>query len=348
VTDPVSVIESAYAREEETERQWLARMASELRFNLTDASGPLLAWTYDVRPDGFIELGAIAEEPGGLAARAFPAEFSEDEQAAMSRFYRTAGLESASSMVRRTHSLSRYFEHMLFSQGFRDMLALNSIDAAGSGCVVGLPTKDVARVPPSTAAQWARISVHVGAGLRLHRKLRNAKMASGSTLSADAVLTPAGRVEHASARATSSVARESLKASVLAMERARGPLRRRDPLEAVEVWRGLVAGLWSLVDHFDTDGRRYLVAHRNDATAPDPRGLTERERQIAAYAELGQSNKLIAYQLGLSTSTVAVHLARARAKLQVLSGEEARRADKCGTIGGDPGRHSDGRSPPRG
>jgi hypothetical protein len=83
-------------------------------------------------------------------------------------------------------------------------------------------------------------------------------------------------------------------------------------LEAVEIWRGLVAGLWSLVDHIDTDGRRYLVAHRNDPTTPDPRALTERERQVVAYADLGQSNKLIAYQLGLSVSTVGVLLARAR------------------------------------
>jgi DNA-binding NarL/FixJ family response regulator len=101
-------------------------------------------------------------------------------------------------------------------------------------------------------------------------------------------------------------------------------LRRRDPLEAVEVWRGLVAGLWSLVDHYDTDGRRYLVAHRNDPTTPDPRGLTERERQVVAYADLGQSNKLIAYQLGLSVSTVAVLLARAREKLLRISGEGAK------------------------
>ena len=54
---------------------------------------------------------------------------------------------------------------------------------------------------------------------------------------------------------------------------------------------------------------------------PDPRALTERERQIVAYADLGQSNKLIAYQLGLSPSTVGVHLAHAREKLRRMAGE---------------------------
>jgi DNA-binding NarL/FixJ family response regulator len=85
------------------------------------------------------------------------------------------------------------------------------------------------------------------------------------------------------------------------------------------VWRGLVAGRWSLVEQVDTDGRRYLIAHRNDPTTPDLRALTSRERQVVGYADLGHSNKLIAYELGLSPSTVGVQLKRGRAKLRRLS-----------------------------
>jgi DNA-binding CsgD family transcriptional regulator len=43
--------------------------------------------------------------------------------------------------------------------------------------------------------------------------------------------------------------------------------------------------------------------------------LTLREREVLACANLGHSNKLIAFELGLATSTVAVHLSRARTKL---------------------------------
>jgi len=50
------------------------------------------------------------------------------------------------------------------------------------------------------------------------------------------------------------------------------------------------------------------------------RGLTLRERQVLAYAGLGHSNKVIAYELGLSTSTVSTHLARARRKMQLPLG----------------------------
>jgi len=46
-------------------------------------------------------------------------------------------------------------------------------------------------------------------------------------------------------------------------------------------------------------------------------GLTLRERQIAGYAAMGHSNKLIAYELGVSESTVATHLSTAAQKMGV-------------------------------
>jgi DNA-binding CsgD family transcriptional regulator len=93
-------------------------------------------------------------------------------------------------------------------------------------------------------------------------------------------------------------------------------MRRRDPDEAVELWRGLVAGRWSVVDQFDHDGKRFVVAVPNE---PRPRftgrELTAREAQVTALAARGHSNKLIAYELGLSVSTVGAYLASAARKL---------------------------------
>jgi hypothetical protein len=325
VKDPIGVIESTYSREAGTEAEWLARVASEIRSNLTDSSEPLIAWTYHVRPDGYIEPQSVFAEPAGVAEQFLSFAAPDDAQAAMTQLHLTAGLDSATHFLRpfsKSSAMFAYFDRVLLSRGYPEMLALNSVDAARRGCMVALPTKSVAGLHRSTSAQWARISVHVAAGLRLFRKLSVPQPTTDDPATADAILTPGGRVEHANAPATSRTARDSLRAGALAMGRARGPLRRRDPFEAVEVWRGMVAGVWSLVDHFDTDGRRYLVAHRNEPTTLDPRALTERERQIVAYADLGQSNKLIAYQLGLSTSTVAVLLGRARAKLSLLSGDQ--------------------------
>ena len=80
------------------------------------------------------------------------------------------------------------------------------------------------------------------------------------------------------------------------------------------VWRRIASGAWSVVDRFDHDGRRYVIARRNLASAPR-RGLSVRERQVLALAVRGHANKYIAYELGLATSTVAMYLAAAMRKL---------------------------------
>jgi DNA-binding CsgD family transcriptional regulator len=80
-------------------------------------------------------------------------------------------------------------------------------------------------------------------------------------------------------------------------------------------WEGLVSGRWSLIDRFDSDQRRFVVAVRNDPQFPDPRGLSQRERQVAEYAGLGRSAKEIAYLLGVSAASVENSLRRVQAKL---------------------------------
>jgi DNA-binding NarL/FixJ family response regulator len=135
----------------------------------------------------------------------------------------------------------------------------------------------------------------------------------------DAILNPDGRVAHAEKAAQGKQALSALKDGAKAQDRARGSLRRRNGDEALAIWEGLIAGRWSLVDHVDSDGRRYLLAHRNDPRAPDVRGLTLRERQVLGYVAAGHSNKVIAYEMGLTQSTVAGHLARARQKVNLPS-----------------------------
>ena len=53
----------------------------------------------------------------------------------------------------------------------------------------------------------------------------------------------------------------------------------------------------------------------NAPAATDPRGLTEREHQVVTYAITGQTNKLIAYQLGLSKGRVSTLMSSATRKL---------------------------------
>jgi DNA-binding CsgD family transcriptional regulator len=83
-----------------------------------------------------------------------------------------------------------------------------------------------------------------------------------------------------------------------------------------------VDGTWSLVDHVESDGRRWVLARRNAPGARDPKALSPRERDVLALAALGHSNKYVGYLLGLAPSTVAGHLAAAQRKLRLRSRSE--------------------------
>jgi DNA-binding NarL/FixJ family response regulator len=113
-----------------------------------------------------------------------------------------------------------------------------------------------------------------------------------------------------------------LRAAVVQVERSRGRLRHDDGREALALWRGLVAGQWSLVDKFESDGRRYLLAHRNEPHARESHALRRREQQVLELACRGYSNKMIAYELGIAETTVATHLGAVRRKFGCSSRSE--------------------------
>lgn len=158
---------------------------------------------------------------------------------------------------------------------------------------------------------WTRVAAHVGCALRLRRT-----QPPPTPDSAAAVLDARGRLEHGTDATVA--ARDQLAASAKDMDRARGKMRRLDPEAACELWRAMVRGEWSLVDWVDHDGKRFILAQDNPVPLPARGALTERERQVVAFAAMGHSNKVIAYDLGLSTGTVSVILRRAARKLGVL------------------------------
>jgi DNA-binding CsgD family transcriptional regulator len=200
--------------------------------------------------------------------------------------------------------------------GVYDFAGLEAPDVDGSGVILGAPLPREMRTAAHTVRMWERVAGHLAAALRLRRA---AVRDPATVRDPDAVVAADGRVAHARGAAKERSAREALRAAALAAERARGPLRTGDPGRALALWRALVDARWSLVDHFDTDGRRYLVAMRNDPRVPHPSALTERERQVVALAALGRANKCIAYELGLSLGVVGAYLTSAMRKLGVAS-----------------------------
>jgi DNA-binding CsgD family transcriptional regulator len=196
------------------------------------------------------------------------------------------------------------------------VLVLNVADPSHRGCVLGSVELDADRRPRRQRAAWSRVAAHIAAGLRLRRRLADVRSSSDP---AEAILAPSGAVLHADGLAKPATARDALREATLAVEKARGRLRRSDPDAALNLWRGLLDGRWSLIDRFDSDGRRFIVAHRNNVETRGLRALTSRERQVVSYVALGHSNKLVAYEVGLSLGSVSTHLHSALGKLGASS-----------------------------
>jgi DNA-binding NarL/FixJ family response regulator len=84
----------------------------------------------------------------------------------------------------------------------------------------------------------------------------------------------------------------------------------------------MVDGRWTLVERVDTDGKRLLLAKRNQPDSVADSALTERERSVVERASLGGSLRHVAYELGVAESTVSETLSRALKKLGIKTRAE--------------------------
>lgn len=314
--DPIAVVEAAYDLQADA-TGWLGGIASTLR-PAFDAGLGLAAHTFDASDPTHLRWG----EPV-LVGDAQRVEMSADDPLGAAMAALLVGGGSSIVTVSEQTGLGDAFATWSPAEPLRarlraqDVLALKIADPTRRGIVVLAPLPTVESVPVAARATWSCLATHVAAGARL----RHAWSAPD-----EAILDEDGRVLHAEGAARGHSAREQLRDAVRRQHRARGDLRRLRPEEALEVWRGLVAGRWSVVERFDTDGRRFLVARKNDPDVPpDPRGLTVRERQVLGYVGLGHSNRDIAYALGLAPSTVSEHVASGLRKLGLRGRAEAAR-----------------------
>jgi DNA-binding CsgD family transcriptional regulator len=333
--DPIRIVEAIYALTGD-EQQWVAKVAETLLPQFVGGRG-ILAYTYDVsRPEEVRIRSTVMHDwdPAFTAIRP-QVELPRSDDRFLVQILRTGFVDMlgrSAGALRRTGlpdekvrvykvRLERAFKELKLA----DEYWVNAQDPTYLGCCFIVPSKTRKRFLPREAVQWRCVAAHVSSAFRIRRQLAAVESKTPELSGHEAILRPDGQIEHAEKPARSKEARSALRRAVMALDKARGPLRRRDPERAMALWQAMVEGRWSLVDHFDSDGRRFVVAHRNDASVPDMRGLTLRERQVAAYAALGHANKLIAYELGLSLSTVGEHLASARVKLGTIA-QAVRRA----------------------
>ena len=202
----------------------------------------------------------------------------------------------------------------------KDGLGMSSFDPDGSGVYLLAPLPKVTTLTDKSRERWQMLAAHFGAGHRLRRALEEAGTETTTEFphGAEVVIDPSTfRVTDAQGQAKSRDALEALREAALRVDRARSRMRQSDPAKALELWQALVRGRWSTVDWFDSDGRRYVLGVPNAPNVIDPRGLTEREMQVVALVLFGQTNKLIAYNLGLSKGRISTLLRSAMRKIGV-------------------------------
>lgn len=311
VVNPVDVIEAAYDLDAD-DRAWLVNLARAVR-PLLDGGRGAYAYYYDAAlpPERWLDDAVLIDaSPAELVhARRLVAG---GKQTLIEDLHTHPQPLEAALQAARAGGLGDLrargpFAEFLRAMDARDYLAFRTIETGGKGVAISAGQVRERTIDRRTQQLWARVAAHIGAARRLRAALTPPDHA------VEAVLTPSGRLEHAEGGATT--VREALRTAVRRQERARGRQRRTDPDGATEAWTALVSGRWSLVDRFERDGRRYIVARANAHALPDPRGLTERERGVVHLAALGKHNKLSAYELGISASTVASHLSSAMKKL---------------------------------
>jgi DNA-binding CsgD family transcriptional regulator len=212
--------------------------------------------------------------------------------------------------------IGRHFDHG------RDGLEITAVDPDGLGIHIIAALPKVTKLTGRSRQRWRMLAAHVCAGHRLRRAIAlsgsNEHAKSALPHNAEAVLEPKRfQVTDAVGPAKARGIAARLRNAAIQAHRARAGLRSDDPHKALEIWKALVQGRWSLVDWFDSDGRRFVLALPNPPDVVDPRRLTERETQVVAYASFGHANKFIAYQLGISRARVSMLLASSMRKLHV-------------------------------
>lgn len=311
--DALATIEAAYALDAVTDEEWLG--------GILDAARPSFDQGLGI---SVFTVSWPGERPAVQSAvsRGTPPEWRKflDEAQASGDLHVLRAIYTTTLAGPLSQQLGDWMRDMpwhavhLATVGAGDMTGLSAVNADRTALVIGASSPARMVASEDFRDTWRHVSAHLAAASRLRR----------GAPEPEAVLAPDGRLLHAEHRAQSRFARDALRAAARAVDRARARAV-REPSEGLRLWRALVDGRWSLVDQFDSDGRRLIVARRNDPELRRARALTRRERQVLAFLGQGHANKLIAYELGLPVSTVAGHLAAAARKLGVRTRVELAR-----------------------
>ncbi len=335
-SEAIDLIEVAYELHK-SDADWLS--------GLMDTAAPMIDHGLGmfgfafVRPHGGGGRDAVIQD---MQLRSLPPDFPERfvaaSQALSPEFVRAVtppGYAGTWSEIARDHP--EEFHALLEKLGYVDLFGITAIDPDGVGVDISAPLRETMKLSSKSRERWQMLGAHIASAYRLRR----AVIRSEDDLDDDVHELPYGaeavldandlRIIEAIGPAKDRNAAQILRRAARRVDKARGKLRRDDPRKALETWKALVRGRWSMVDWFDSDGRRFVLARPNPPKVFDPRGLSAQECQVVTFVLLGDTNKVIAYRLGLSQGRVSVLLKSAMHKLGAKS--KAQLVQKLGPLG---------------
>jgi DNA-binding CsgD family transcriptional regulator len=304
--DAVSVLEAAYAITL-PEREWVAQLAAAFyeAFPLGDGC---MSYAYDASGSR-LETRSTATARLAVAGEIVDQVHESVPEQLMAALYDPSPRVALASEIIDRERHRELWDAVANSlmPGVKDFVGIRAGGPDRRGLLVAFPVRKELDFSPPRRDLLTHVAAHVAAAFRLRVEDEPFELGGAS-----AILDEAAHVQHLAddeARAGSG----EIVDAVLRMKAAK--TRRVDGNQSVAEWRALVAGRWSVIDYADRDGKRFVVARRNQPYGRNRLAITDTERQVLAHAALGYSNKLIAYELGLAMSTVSVHLRRGLAKL---------------------------------
>ena len=302
------VLEHVYAPEADTQA-WLEgiRRAAGRAFD-----GHLDAQAYLLRmQESRFELERVASDARYAAAIADSHTAGADPR--VINAYRAGGPVMRARDLYRRIGASHPTRAMAIRAGVMDVVGCVGFADPSRVCVISFVLADEqTRFSRAARLALSRLSAHLAASHRLRLRAGDVD---------EAVLTPDGALLDASGDAKDRGSRERLRQAAIRTVRAKRESA-HDPAASLAFWTAMVDGRWTLVERVDTDGKRLLIAKRNQPDSIADSALTERERIVVERASLGGSVRHVAYELGLAESTVSETVSRALKKLGIRTRAE--------------------------
>lgn len=305
----VDVVEAAYANV--SSEEWfesVARAFGRAIPCVTSVGAASYEWRYDERGDfRMVDFSMLItgddmrwSESARAGIRMLPPSLAE----------RVHGRMHAGTLTRQSGMGKAVLDHPVLEEALdrrlKDQLGIVVPEPDGRAFLFVGALFEETRIPKHTQRVLDRMTFHLAAGHRVRRRAID---------EADAVFSTSGKLLHADGTAKE-------RRDVLAEGFRRRAHARKDAANAdaaLDVWRALTAGRWSIVDHWDSDGKRFAIAIRNPPRVLPFATLSPRERRVAALVAAGHRDKEIAYILGLTLPTIVTTVARARKKLGVTT-----------------------------